>query len=116
MFLRQRRFRIEPMRSPLQLRGGSSPGRVIWPPKTALKARRLPLLVIGILSLQVLSAHAQAMRTYVSGTGVDSNPCTFAAPCQTLQAALTKTAPGGEIQSLDSADYGHVTINQAVTI
>jgi hypothetical protein len=56
------------------------------------------------------------MRTYVSGLGNDSNPCTASAPCQTLQAALALTIPGGEIFVLDSANYGPVIINQAVTI
>ena len=55
-------------------------------------------------------------RTYVSGLGNNSNPCTAALPCQTLQAALAKTTPGGQIYALDSANYGYVTINQAVSI
>jgi hypothetical protein len=33
------------------------------------------------------------MRTYVSGTGNGSNPCTFTSPCRTLQAALQLTHP-----------------------
>src|SRR5258708_39672124 len=56
--------------------------------------------------LHVVPAQAQAMRTFVSGQGKDSNPCTAAAPCQTLQAALAKTLAGGEISALDTADYG----------
>jgi hypothetical protein len=67
-------------------------------------------------ALQLTPAAAQTLRTYVSGAGKDTNPCTFSAPCQTLQAALKLTAPGGEIQSLDSADYGYATIAQSVTI
>jgi hypothetical protein len=55
-------------------------------------------------------------RTYVSGTGNDSNPCTASMPCQTFQAALAQTVAGGEIFVLDSANYGPVTINKAVTI
>ena len=55
-------------------------------------------------------------RTYVSGTGSDSNPCVAANPCLTLQGALALTAAGGEIYVLDSANYGPVTINKAVTI
>jgi hypothetical protein len=66
--------------------------------------------------LHALPAQAQAMRTFVSGLGKDSNPCTVAAPCKTLQAALAKTLAGGQISALDSADYGNVTINQAVSI
>jgi hypothetical protein len=72
------------------------------------------ILVAGIL--QLAPAYGQAMRTYVSGTGKDGTACTLANPCRTLQAALKLTNPGGEIQSLDSADYGYVTINQAVTL
>src|SRR5258708_25134143 len=72
------------------------------------------ILVAGILQLE--PAYGQAMRTYVSGTGKDGTACTLANPCRTLQAALKLTNPGGEIQSLDSADYGYVTINQAVTL
>jgi hypothetical protein len=56
------------------------------------------------------------MRTYVSGLGVDTNPCTAAAPCRTFQAALGKTLAGGEIYALNSADYGPVVIDKAVTI
>jgi hypothetical protein len=56
------------------------------------------------------------MRTYVSGGGRDSNPCTASSPCQTFQAALAMTVAGGEIFVLDSADYGVVTINKAVSI
>ena len=56
------------------------------------------------------------VRTYVSGLGSDSNACTAAQPCRTLKAALARTTAGGEIYVLDSADYGPVNINKAVTI
>jgi hypothetical protein len=49
--------------------------------------------------------HAQATRTFVSGTGNDGNPCTVSKPSQTLQAALAQTAAGGEIFALNSANY-----------
>jgi hypothetical protein len=55
-------------------------------------------------------------RTYVSGSGSDANPCTAASPCKTFQAALALTTAGGEIYVLNSANYGPVTINKAVTI
>jgi hypothetical protein len=74
----------------------------------------LSLILIG--SFTLTHAQAQTLRTYVSGTGNDTNPCTISAPCRTFQAAITLTSPGGEIQSLDSADYGHVTITQPVTV
>src|SRR5690349_19988824 len=62
------------------------------------------------------SAPTPLMRTYVSGLGSDSNACTADHPCATFQAALALTLPGGEIFVLNSANYGPVTINKAVTI
>jgi hypothetical protein len=56
------------------------------------------------------------MRTYVSGLGSDNNPCTTSSPCSTFQAALALTLARGTIYVLDSANYGPVTINKAVTI
>jgi hypothetical protein len=66
--------------------------------------------------LSAVPAEAQATGTHVSGVGKDTNACTAAAPCLTLQAALAKTAAGGQIYPLDSANYGYVTINKAVSI
>jgi hypothetical protein len=68
------------------------------------------------LAAQPLAANTPLMRTYVSGTGSDSNPCTAANPCLTLKGALALTVAGGEIYVLDSANYGPVTINKALTI
>ncbi len=56
------------------------------------------------------------IRTYVSGLGDDSGPCTETAPCRSLQTAIGLTLAGGEIFVLDSADYGPVTIDKALTI
>src|SRR5262249_54412423 len=61
-------------------------------------------------------AQAQANRTFVSGQGSDSNPCSLAAPCRSFAGALAQTNAGGEITVLDSAGYGTVTINKSVTI
>ena len=81
----------------------------------------LPLMRT-IMFIPLLYAPAQALtttpqtRTYVSGTGSDSFPCTIAQPCKTLHAALSLTVAGGEIFVLNSANYGPVTITKAVTI
>jgi hypothetical protein len=61
-------------------------------------------------------AHAQASRTWVSGVGDDANPCSRTAPCKTFAGAISKTAAGGEIDALDPAGYGAVTITKAITI
>jgi hypothetical protein len=61
-------------------------------------------------------AHAQATRTWVSGVGDDVNPCSRTAPCKTFAGAISKTAPGGEINCLDPGGFGTVTITRAITL
>ncbi len=61
-------------------------------------------------------SHAQAIRTWVSGVGDDVNPCSRTAPCKTFAGAISKTAAGGEIDALDPAGFGGVTITKSVTI
>lgn len=61
-------------------------------------------------------ASAQATRTWVSGVGDDTNPCSRTAPCKTFAGSLMKTAAGGEINCLDPGGFGAVTINKSITI
>jgi hypothetical protein len=68
-------------------------------------------LIFGAATL-----HAQATRTWVSGVGDDVNPCSRTAPCKTFAGAISKTAEGGEIDALDPAGYGTLTITKAMTV
>src|SRR5262245_8204893 len=61
-------------------------------------------------------AHAQATRTWVSGVGDDANPCSRTAPCKTFAGTISKTAAGGEINTLDPGGFGTVTITKSITI
>jgi parallel beta helix pectate lyase-like protein len=61
-------------------------------------------------------AFGQATRTWVSGVGDDLNPCSRTAPCKTFAGAISKTAEGGEIDALDPAGYGTLTITKSITI
>src|SRR5689334_6897886 len=61
------------------------------------------------------SANAQT-RTWVSGVGNDANPCSRTAPCKTFAGAISKTAAGGEIDTLDPGGFGVVTITKSLTI
>src|SRR3984893_10856425 len=77
----------------------------------------------GILGLALMlivsaagSASAQATRTWVSGVGSDSNPCSRTAPCATFAGAYSKTAASGEINVLDPGGFGAVTISKSITI
>jgi hypothetical protein len=68
------------------------------------------------VSLGAVPAQAQATRTFVSGNGNDLNPCSRTAPCATFAGALSKTFINGEINCLDPAGYGAVTITKSITI
>jgi hypothetical protein len=75
------------------------------------------MLAIAVVpSMHVIQAQAMDMQTYVSGRGNDRNACTAAKPCLTLQRALSQTLAGGQISALNSANYGRVTIDKAVSI
>lgn len=79
-------------------------------------------LTINVLAIAILTfafasmAHAQATRTWVSGVGDDVNPCSRTAPCKTFAGAISKTAVNGEIDALDPAGYGALTITKGITI
>jgi hypothetical protein len=68
------------------------------------------------VALPAVSAQAQNGRSFVSGHGSDAAACTLAAPCRTFAAALSATNPSGEIDVLDPAGYGALTINKAISI
>ena len=74
------------------------------------------LKVLPLFSLWAGLAGAQASRTWVSGVGDDANPCSRTAPCKTFAGAISKTAAGGEIDALDPAGYGALTITKAITL
>src|SRR5215467_3747994 len=91
--------------------GGTHPSN----PRQKLGTQKLwiTLVIMAIAPLlDAMPAQAQALQTYVSGLGRDNWSCTMARPCRTFQAALARTAAGGEITALSSANYGSVTINK----
>ena len=82
--------------------------------RTALRA--MFALTLGLFLSA--TANAQLFRTYIAPDGNDGNPCTLAAPCRLLPAALATVIDGGEIWMLGSANYntGPVNIAKSVTI
>jgi hypothetical protein len=75
--------------------------------------------IVKFLAVVVMGTglmYGQASRTWVSGVGDDANPCSRTAPCKTFAGAISKTAAGGEIDALDPAGYGALTITKAITI
>jgi len=68
-----------------------------------------------LLLLFACLAHAQ-QRTFVSGSGDDTNACNRTGPCRTIAQAITITNPGGEVIVLDSAGYGPFTVSKSISI
>jgi Periplasmic copper-binding protein (NosD) len=64
-----------------------------------------------------MPAHAQGVaRVFVSGLGLDTNPCTVNQPCRTFQQAYNTVPANGEIEVLDPAGYGTLTITHGISI
>jgi hypothetical protein len=72
------------------------------------------LLTLIVPALASLPAHAQ--RVFVSGLGLDTNPCTVTQPCRTFQQAYNTVPANGEIDVLDPAGYGPLTISHGISI
>jgi hypothetical protein len=73
----------------------------------------LPVALI-VTALASMPAHAQ--RVFVSGHGLDSNPCTVTQPCRTFQQAFNTVPANGEIDVLDPADYGPLIITHGISV
>ena len=78
----------------------------------------LPCAALAAALAVSLPAHAAGTltRTFVSSTGVDTNPCTIAAPCATFAQAYTQVVANGIVAALDPGKYGSLTITGPVTI
>jgi len=74
------------------------------------------LKLLAVIALGTTMMYGQATRTWVSGVGDDANPCSRTAPCKTFAGAISKTAPGGEIDALDPGGFGAITITKSITL
>src|ERR1700728_3609227 len=86
----------------------------------AMKSHAFGCALLSVIAIFV-SAAAQAQngtltRSFVSSSGIDSNPCTVAAPCATFAHAYTMVGSTGIVAALDPGKYGPLLITSAVTI
>jgi len=73
-------------------------------------------LVVTVFVSLTCALPVYAQRVFVSGSGSDSNPCTVAAPCRSFQQAFNTAPDNGEIDVLDPAGYGPLTITHGISI
>ena len=70
----------------------------------------------ALLLLNPGPAQATSARTWVASNGTNNATCSRATPCQTFDQAHNATSAGGEINCVDAANYGPVTITKSLTI
>jgi hypothetical protein len=68
------------------------------------------------LIVAALATPAQAQRVFVSGHGLDTNPCTVTQPCRNFQRAHDIAPANAEIDVLDPAGYGPLIITKGISI
>jgi hypothetical protein len=73
-------------------------------------------VLVGLFFAFSAVADAQGLRTWISATGDDANPCSRALPCRTFAVTLSKTTMGGEISCTDAGSFNAVTITKSITI
>jgi hypothetical protein len=73
------------------------------------------LLTVALAPLPAQAQHGSLTRSFVSSTGVDTNPCTITQPCATFAEAYTKIGANGIIAALDPGKYGPLTGTSAIT-
>jgi hypothetical protein len=73
------------------------------------------LMFASLLSWGTNAQAQSAYRTFVSGTGSDTNPCTRALPCQTLPAAIAQTVTGGEVYVIDALETQGIFVPVYIT-
>lgn len=80
------------------------------------KLHRGAALILVSISL-CTTAQALPNRIWVSGHGSDAGGCgSVSSPCRTFLNAHNSVEPGGEIYVMDSADYGPLVIDRAISI
>lgn len=72
------------------------------------------LLVVAFLGS--FPMFGQMVRSFVSVSGLDTNPCTRPEPCRTFGQAIALTAEKGEVVALDSGGYGPFVVTKSITV
>jgi hypothetical protein len=73
-------------------------------------------ILCAVIAAASGTAFGLSNQTFVSATGNDTNPCTLAMPCLTINHALSVTNSGGEIVVATSGSYAPASLTQAVSL
>lgn len=78
--------------------------------------RQFILNTTGLLAALLVITVSAAAQTYVAVSGADSNPCSAALPCRTIQRALGVLPPGGTVTVAETGDYDPFLITGSATV
>ena len=85
-----------------------------------MKSHAICFALLSVTAIITIApAHAQngtLTRSFVSSSGVDTNPCTITQPCATFAHAYPMIAANGIVAALDPGKYGPLSIIGPVTI
>lgn len=76
----------------------------------------LALSLLSAIQLAGASPTGPNLRSWVSSAGYDTYMGSRTSPCRTFASALDKTMAGGEIDIVDSENYGLANITKSITI
>jgi hypothetical protein len=68
------------------------------------------------VTLPAQAQNGSLTRSFVSSSGVDTNPCTITQPCASFAQAYSKVGANGIVAALDPGKYGALIITGPVTI
>lgn len=69
-----------------------------------------------LLSGIAASVLGQSVRTFVSVSGSDANPCSRTLPCRNFAAGVNAVGAGGEVVALSTGGYGPVSLTKSVAL
>jgi hypothetical protein len=72
--------------------------------------------IFALTLLAAVPALAQTSMSWVSHSGLDTNPCSTTQPCRTFQFAHDQLNPNGTVKAMDAGDFGSVTVTKSITI
>jgi len=75
-----------------------------------------PIVAVAMVFTATAFAGTMNRQSFVSVTGNDTNPCTSALPCATINHALTVTNAGGVVTLATSGSYAPATLSQPVSL
>jgi hypothetical protein len=81
-----------------------------------MKSPAIIALLSGMLTMAPMPASALLTHSFVAETGNDANACSRAAPCRTINKAISETVEGGVVGVLGPGRFDGFTITKSISV